>query len=122
MIEIQDQDWYDDSGRARNSMIGKRSFLIISQALLIALLGVESLKQVDDYKDTPDNLWIVICRFVCAVFMHITLSDELRQSFETMKYALNHPWKFHSWASAFRVGLAQMTVIICLEIVQPLNP
>ena len=98
-------------------MIGKRSFLIISQALLISLLGVESYRQTEKYEKPPENLWIVICRFVCAVFMHITLSDELRQSFETMKYALNHPWKFYSWARAFRVGLAQMTVIMCLEVV-----
>lgn len=58
-----------------------------------------------------------MCRFVCAVFMHITLSDELRQSFDTMKYALNHPWKFRSWSMAYRVGLSQMLIVISLEVV-----
>ena len=34
-----------------------------------------------------------------------------------MKYALNHPWKFTSWATAYRVGLSQLFVVVILELV-----
>ena len=60
---------------------------------------------------------IILARFLCAVFMHITLSSELIQGFDLMKYALNHPWKFSSWFMAFKTGLSQMFVVVILELV-----
>ena len=34
-----------------------------------------------------------------------------------MKYAMNHPYKFHFWFYAFLVGLAQLTALLSIEIV-----
>jgi len=63
----------------------------------------------------PEGLNIVMCRFFCAVFLHITLTDEYRQAFELQKYAINHPWKFESWIRAFRVGFMQMFITLAVE-------
>ena len=49
--------------------------------------------------------------------MHITLGDELKQGFDFMKYAMNHPWKFHNWRRAYRVGFTQMFIVLSLEFV-----
>ncbi len=59
----------------------------------------------------------MIARFVCAIFLHISLADELNQSFLLMKYATNHHWKFYSWFNAFMVGFFQMVIILSVEIV-----
>ena len=47
----------------------------------------------------------------------MSLSAELRLSFDLMKYALNHPWKFTRWSDAFFVGFNQMIVIVSIELV-----
>ena len=76
-----------------------------------------SEEKVKALAEPPTDMRIVICRFLCAVFMHITLGDELRQGFSMMKYALNHPWKFVNWSRAFRVGFFQLSAVLTLEIV-----
>lgn len=60
---------------------------------------------------------VVICRFLCAIFLHIVLLNPLRQAFDMMKYAVNHPWKFSSWYKAFRIGSMHMCVIISTEVI-----
>ena len=97
----------------------QKRFLVFCQILLVWLLGRGAYASFmdGDYTEPPKDIWIVYCRLFCAVVLHITLSDELRQSFELMKYALNHPWKFWSWSSAFFVGFHQMIVVISIELV-----
>jgi hypothetical protein len=34
-----------------------------------------------------------------------------------MKYAINHPWKFESWATAFWIGFFQMGAVVSVELV-----
>ena len=69
------------------------------------------------FKQKPDNATTVIARFLCAVFLHITMTDEIRQGFQMMKYANNHWWKFHSWSTAYMVGFSQMIVVVLVEVV-----
>ena len=93
------EEWYDRDEKAMSRMVNNKRFLVICQLLLIWFLFGEaySSDSVDLYNAPPTAMDIVLCRFLCAVFMHITLSNELAQSFLTMKFALNHPWKFYSW-------------------------
>ena len=42
---------------------------------------------------------------------------KLNQGMQTLKYALNHPWKFKSWSRAFVIGLEQMAVAVATEVV-----
>ena len=92
---------------------------VFCQILLVWLLGRDAYGEflAGTYAEPPAEIWIVYCRLFCAVVLHITLSDELRQSFELMKYALNHPWKFSKWSSAFSVGFNQMIVVVSIELV-----
>ena len=94
------EEWYDLKEKAMSSMTNKKLFLVVCQLLLILFLFREafSYDSVDLFKKPATDIDIVMCRFLCAVFMHISLSDELVQSFHMMKYALNHPWKFYSWS------------------------
>ena len=59
----------------------------------------------------------MLCRFLCVIFLHISLADELSQGFKMMKYANNHSWKFHSWWNAYLVGFCQMVVLVSVELV-----
>lgn len=65
----------------------------------------------------PESSIIPICRFLCAIFLHIYLADELEQGFLLMKYPMNHAYKFDSWFSAFLIGFSQMFVTITIELV-----
>ena len=70
-----------------------------------------------EFKETPERHRTILCRFLCAVFLHITLSDEIKQGFVMMKFALNHEWKFENWGRAFIVGFMQFMVGFSVEIV-----
>lgn len=56
-------------------------------------------------------------RFLCAVFLHISLTGETLQGLLLMKYAVNHPWRFDGWAQAFLVGFVQFAMVITVEFV-----
>lgn len=52
--------------------------------------------------DMFDNVLIVIiCRFIAAIILHLALMDELVRALSFMKFAVNHPYMFRSWASAY---------------------
>lgn len=72
---------------------------------------------IEAFKTPASGLALVICRFFCAIFLHISLAGELEQAFAMMKYAMNHPWKFHAWHSAYFVGVMQLLVVLSVEAV-----
>ena len=112
--------WRMMYSKRRIDVTGKLVFLIICQIMLILFLGAEAINSEDmisAYHEYPDGIQIVLCRFLCGIFLHISLADELDQSFKFMKYSMNHPWKFRSWVAAFFVGFAQMSVIFLVEAV-----
>lgn len=95
---------FDDT---RFSMNGKLYFLVACELILLWLLASEQINNEEfagAYLEMPESQAIVVARFLCAIFLHISLADELSQSFEMMKYSLNHPWKFRSYKNAFFVG------------------
>ena len=101
-------------------MTGKLYFLVSCQLILLMALGHEQFTNEEysmAYKDMPSSPAIVIARFMCAIFLHVSLADEINQSFQLMKYATNHHWKFYSWFNAFLVGFFQMAVLFSVEIV-----
>ena len=99
-------------------MFGKRMFLFICQLLLLGFLWIEIVygERGENFSVPPADLKIVLCRFLCAIFLHITLLDVFEQDFKMMKYALNHPWKFRSWARAFVIPLEQLIVALATEV------
>ena len=62
-------------------------------------------------------MWIVFARFICGIALHVSLSAELRQGMNLMKYAVNHPWKFEDYRVAFFSGFMQTNVVIIVELV-----
>ena len=104
----------------RSTMVNKFRFLILAQISLTIFLILEVFKSPDmvaDFRAIPPNLENVICRFLCAIFLHINLSDELAQGLNIMKYSMNHPWKFKRWHHAFFVGFWQMAILVSVEFV-----
>ena len=88
--------------------------------MLLCLLGAEALTDegvLANFFLPADSLQIVLCRFLCAVVLHITLTDEIMQGFSCMKFALNHPYKFRRWTAAYGVAFTQLSVVIVTEIV-----
>lgn len=74
--------------------------MVIAQVLLLIFLGYEtctSEDMTDAFKTAPNSATIVLARFLCAVFLHIILTNEIKQGFAMMKYANNHWWKFDQW-------------------------
>ena len=69
------------------------------------------------FKEYPRDIQVVMCRFLCAIFLHIYMVDEIKQGLSFMKYAMNHPWKFRSWKMGYFVGFLQASVIILVETV-----
>ena len=112
--------FYDDFASDRDYTFGKLYFLVMCQLVLLGLLGSEALTDEDvkaNFFMPADSLQIVMCRFLCAIVLHITLTDEVMQGFACMKYALNHPYKFRAWTNAYFVAFTQLMVVIVVEVV-----
>ena len=95
----------DDVFRA--NILNRVVFLFIIQTYLVGHIlkaAVESTGE-KSWLNMPDSAWIVLARFVCGLMMHISLSDELEAGMTSMKYSLNHTWKFINWKLAFLSGL-----------------
>ena len=51
------------------------------------------------------SLRLNFVRFVCMTILHLSLIDDVSQNMDGMKFAVNHPYKFESPASAFAASL-----------------
>ena len=59
--------------------------------------------------------WIIVARYFCALIVHLAIVVELRKALDMMKYALNHPYEFQSWAMAYYCGLLKALALISVE-------
>jgi len=64
---------------------------------------------------------ILIAIFYMNAGMHSILLPEVKGSLNMMKFALNHPERFHSWKRAALCGLFRFLMLISIEIVQILR-
>ena len=113
-------DFKNRFGSARKSMCGKMLLLFLIQGFLIVIMMHEALNSDKTWAmiiQPPASIQLVLTRFLCAIFLHISQVGELRQGLDIMKYAQNHTWKFHNWAGAWFVGFFQMAIVISVEIV-----
>ena len=61
-------------------MTGKWRFMFLCQIILIWFLGYESVTSddtVENFKKPASDGSIVLARFLCAIILHITLTDEI---------------------------------------------
>lgn len=94
-------------------------FVWLSQVTLIWLINRQVLGNGNAYTNLgayPTTTWIVMSRFICCVMLHLALNDELKQGFDCMKYALNHPWRFANWRLAFFTGFLQTSSVMFNEV------
>lgn len=63
------------------------------------------------------DILIFFCRFICAIILHLSLSEETATGLNKMKYAVNHYYKFQNYKQAYFVGLMQFTQVQFVEIV-----
>ena len=87
------------------------------QFSLTILVGLEILQNEDTtWSAQPETMWIVFARFICGIVLHVSLSAELRQGMNLMKYAVNHHWKFLDYRLAFLTGFLSVTISMLIEI------
>ena len=112
--------FYKNYAADRGYNTGKYRFLLICQILLLWFLGAETMTNEDmiaGFEQPAESMRIVLARFLCAVILHITLTDEIKQGFNCMKYALSHHYKFRDWTQAYWIGCIQTLVVIAVEVV-----
>ena len=99
--------WKDRFNKARLSMLNKVIFLMLAQAALIGFLIKWAINPKEDQgslKLPPPSVDVVITRFLCGFFLHISQEDEIKTAMKMMKYTTNHPWKFINWSLAFMIN------------------
>ena len=87
---------------------------------MLFYLGQEAVtneEMIESFKEFPASIDITVVRFLCAVFLHITLNGENKQGLDMMKFANNHPWLFRNWSQAYLIGFMQYIVVMVVEIV-----
>lgn len=74
------EKWQKNIDDIRIKTNGKMWFLVICEIVLLGALFHEQITSEDTiaaYKEYPNSPSIVLCRFLCAIFLHISLADEL---------------------------------------------
>ena len=54
---------------------------------------------------------------MCGIVLHVSLSGELTQGLNNMKYSINHHWKFNNYKIAFLCGFMQAFNVFIVEFV-----
>ena len=66
----------------------------------------------------PESIKLIMVRFSCCIALHMVLQAELEKGVASMKFALNHSYRFGDmWLQAFLAGWMQATASILIEIV-----
>jgi putative exporter of polyketide antibiotics len=66
----------------------------------------------------PRNLSVVITRIICAIMLHLSMRQEIEHGLYSMKYSLNHHYKFiNSGYALYYIGLLRATMILTVELV-----
>jgi hypothetical protein len=80
--------------------------LLFQGALLFMSFG-ELLAKCSYYSTAKQvsSLRLNFVRFVCMTILHLSLIDDVSANMESMKFAVNHPYKFESSSSAFAASL-----------------
>ena len=103
----------------QSSLLGTAFFLMAMQifaSVVLLLSGLSVSEETEtDWQLLPLSIPVVATRFTCGIVLHIYLESELVQGFSSMKYALNHPWKFERARLAFFAGFAQAIVVFVIE-------
>ena len=102
----------------RANLLSRCIFLFLTQSFLTVVVGKEVLLDNPGVWYTyADSQWIVFARFMCGIVLHVTLSGELQQGLNNMKYAVNHDWKFENYKIAWFCGFMQAFNVIIVELV-----
>ena len=113
--------WKERFNKTRTKILNKFFFLIISQVSLVSFLffwAFDPDREGADgtFKDTPPSISVVISRFLCCFYLHVSQEDEVKTAFRMLKYSTNHPWKFEHWHMAFMANFVQIVVLMLVEI------
>ena len=85
---------------------------------LCALLTYEMLKPSEDNPMAVyPSAGIVIARFACGTILHMMLQGELTNGLNSMKFTLNHYYRFDNPWVAYLAGFLQSVSIFVIEIV-----
>ena len=110
--------WKERFNTTRNSMINKFVFLIFAQTSLVIFLYIWTLDDNrQNFATPPPAISVVVSRFICGFFLHISQEDEVKVAFEMMKYTTNHPWKFEHWLVAFFANFMQIAILLLVEFI-----
>ena len=93
-------------------------FVSICQLGLISLLVLNEILAQDagEHYTYPSNIWVVLARFICAIMLHLSVSDEMQQGLDLMKFAANMHWMFDRPAVAWLMGFLQLLTVILTEL------
>lgn len=59
---------------------------------------------------------IMFARFICAIILHLSLTDEVTGGLKMMKFAINHPYKFQNFTMAYTTGFMQFLSSLGVEV------
>lgn len=73
------------------------------------------MRETSDWNKLPFPILMSI--FFMVGGLHSIMLPEIKACLDMMKFALNHPNRFHSWFRAFATGFLRMIMLIFIEIV-----
>ena len=80
--------------------------------LLIAHITIDE----DDLVQLAERYEMSAMRYFVGIVTHILVCEATTEGFTSMKYALNHPWKFNRHNLAILTGLMGIIVAVIIEL------
>ena len=115
---MQEENEIEPEEARRANLLSRCIFLFLAQSFLTFVVGKEVLfDNPGVWNIYADSQWIVFARFMCGIVLHVSLSGELQQGLDNMKYAVNHDWKFENYKIAWFCGWMQAFNVIIVELV-----
>jgi len=88
---------------------------------MLVLLTPSVYKNYKDSIGAKGNVAYYQTCLIMVTVLHLYMVPQVRIGYAMMKFAVNHPHRFHNWTQGFQLGFWMSIIPIYIELLSALN-
>ena len=88
---------------------------------MLVLLTPSVYKNYKDSIGAKGNVAYYQTCLIMVTVLHLYMVPQVRIGYAMMKFAVNHPHRFHNWIQGFQLGFWMSIIPIYIELLSALN-